>query len=414
MDISLRQVATALIFVFTTALFVLFILFDTYTWGKYAFIGLSICIFMLGCGINNGKIGIRFTQYITFNVMFIGFTLFSSLWAISASDSVVMARTLMRIFICAYMVYITYLNTPELDEMMLLRSVMWAGYIVSLYSLSFYGLDRMIVAGSSNLRISNEFANVNTIGLACALSCVIQINFKCLSSKKHFSPSALLMIPSVVVIAATQSRKALVFLIVGVLGYAFIKAQKSPKSIFIKGFKIMFGILVLSFVFYWILQLDIFEGIRERMEGMLNAGFGNGQVDHSTIVRNNLKTLGIEWFLRYPLGGIGIANPHILANYYYSFDAYLHDNFVELLCGGGIIGFGVYYSMYVYLFIQLWKYRKTDKQRVTFFAMWLGLMFAMDYGMVSYYGKSNNFYLMIHFFYVFQLKQKAVLERGNI
>ena len=222
------------------------------------------------------------------------------------------------------------------------------------------------------------------------------------------------MIPSVVVIAATQSRKALVFLIVGVLGYAFIKAQKSPKSIFIKGFKIMFWILILSFVFYWILQLGIFEGIRERMEGMLNAGFGNGQVDHSTIVRNNLKTLGIEWFLRYPLGGIGIANPHILANYYYSFDAYLHDNFVELLCGGGIIGFGVYYSMYVYLFIQLWKYRKTDKQRVTFFAMWLGLMFAMDYGMVSYYGKSNNFYLMIHFFYVFQLKQKAVLERGNI
>ena len=102
----------------------------------------------------------------------------------------------------------------------------------------------MIVAGSSNLRISNEFANVNTIGLACALSCVIQINFKCLSSKKHFSPSALLMIPSVVVIAATQSRKALVFLIVGVLGYAFIKAQKSPKSIFIKGFKIKLCILL--------------------------------------------------------------------------------------------------------------------------------------------------------------------------
>lgn len=414
MDISLRQVATALIFVFTTALFVLFILFDTYTWGKYAFLGLSICIFMLGCGINNGKIGIRCTKYITFNVLFIGFTLLSSLWAISASDSVVMARTLMRIFICAYMVYITYLNTPELDEMVLLRSVMWAGYIVSLYSLSFYGLGRMIVAGSSNLRISNEFANVNTIGLACALSCVIQINFKCLSSKKHFSPSVVLMIPSVVVIAATQSRKALVFLTVGVLEYAFIKVQRSQKSIFIKGFKILFGILILVFIFYWILQLDIFEGIRERMESLLNAIFGNGQVDHSTIFRNTLKALGIEWFLRYPFGGIGIANPHILANYYYSFDAYLHDNFVELLCGGGIIGFGIYYSMYVYLFIQLWKYRKTDKQRVTFFAMWLGLMFAMDYGMVTYYEKSNNFYLMIHFFYVFQLKKKAALEKGNI
>lgn len=96
-------------------------------------------------------------------------------------------------------------------------------------------------------------------------------------------------------------------------------------------------------------------------------------MDHSTIVRNNLKTLGIEWFLRYPFGGIGIANPHILANYYYAFDAYLHDNFVELLCGGGIIGFSVYYSMYVYLFIQLWKYRKADPQRVTFLQCGWGL-----------------------------------------
>lgn len=166
------------------------------------------------------------------------------------------------------------------------------------------------------------------------------------------------MIPSVVVIAATQSRKALVFLIVGVLGYAFIKAQKSPKSIFIKGFKIMFWILILSFVFYWILQLGIlkeYENAWKRVERW----FGNGQVDHSTIVRNNLKTLGIEWFLRYPFGGIGIANPHILANYYYAFDAYLHDNFVELLCGGGIIGFSVYYSMYVYL---LYSYGNIEKQ----------------------------------------------------
>ena len=408
MAISLRKLAITLVFVFTTALFVFFILFDTYTWGRYAFLSLSVAIFLLGCGINHGKVTFRFTPFITLNILFIGFVLSSSLWAINISDSVIMARTLMRVFVCAYMMYITYLNTPELDESVLLKAVMWAGYIVALYSLSFYGLDNIIVAGSSSsLRVDTEFANVNTIGMACALSCVIQINLKYLRPKEHFFPSALLMIPSIVVIAATQSRKALVFLIAGALGYAFVKAQKSSKPAFVKFVKILFWVFILALVLYGVLQLDIFDGIRERMVGMLNAVLGNGKADHSTILRNNLRTLGLTWFLKYPVGGIGVANPHILAAQYCNFDAYLHDNFVELLCGGGIIGFCLYYAMYVYLFRRLWKYRKIDKQRVAFFALWLGLMLAMKFGMVTYYSKSQNFYLMVHFVNVFDLKRKA-------
>lgn len=415
MTMSLRQAAISLIFALTTAMFVFFILFDTYTWGKYAFLGLSICIFMLGCGIDKGRIRLKFSPYVALNISFIGFALLSSIWAISASDAVIMARTLMRIFACAYVVCITYLNTPELDETVLLKAVMWAGYIVSLYTLSFYGLDKMIAAGSSSsLRVDSEFANVNTIGMACALSCVIQINLKCLRPKDHLFPSALLMVPSVVVIAATQSRKALIFLIMGALGYAVVKAQKSKKSIFIKLLKTLFWVFILAFILYWMLQFSAFEGVRERMEGMLNAVTGKGNVDHSTIVRNNLKSLGLTWFLKHPICGIGIANPHILAKQYYAFDAYLHDNFVELLCGGGIIGFSLYYSMHIYIFTQLWKYRKTNLQRVAFFAVWLGLMLAMDYGMVSYYSKPNNFYLMVHFLNVFQLKQKTILEKGDI
>ena len=203
MTMSLRQAAISLIFALTTAMFVFFILFDTYTWGKYAFLGLSICIFMLGCGIDKGRIRLKFGPYVALNISFIGFALLSSIWAISASDAVIMARTLMRIFACAYVVCITYLNTPELDETVLLKAVMWAGYIVFLYTLSFYGLDKMIAAGSSSsLRVNSEFANVNTIGMACALSCVIQINLKCLRPKDRLFPSALLMVPSVVVIAA--------------------------------------------------------------------------------------------------------------------------------------------------------------------------------------------------------------------
>lgn len=408
MAISLRKLAIALVFVFTTALFVFFILFDMHAWGRYAFLGLSVCIFLLGCGINHGKVTFRSTPFVTLNILFIGFVLSSSLWAINISDSVIMARTLMRVFVCAYMVYITYLNTPELDESVLLKAVMWAGYIVALYSLSFYGLDNIIVAGSSSsLRVDTEFANVNTIGMACALSCVLQIHLHYLRPQDHFFPGALLMIPTVVVIAATQSRKALVFLIAGALGYAFVKAQKSSKPAFVKFVKILFWVFILALVLYGVLQLDIFDGIRERMEALSNAILGQGRVDTSITKRNQLRALGLTWFSKYPVGGIGVANPHILAAQYCNLDAYLHDNFIELLCGGGIIGFCLYYAMYVYLFRRLWKYRKIDKQRVAFFALWLGLMLVMNFGMVTYYSKSQNFYLMVHFVNVFDLKRKA-------
>ena len=133
-----------------------------------------------------------------------------------------------------------------------------------------------------------------------------------------------------------------------------------------------------------------------------------GKVDHATILRNTLRALGKESFLKHPIGGVGIANPHIIVWERLNYDAYMHDNFIELLCGGGIVGFCLYYVMYAYLFKQLWRYRDVDKSRVAFFSIWLGLMLIMNYGMVTYYSKLQNFYLMIHFLNVHELKRKAI------
>ena len=186
-----------------------------------------------------------------------------------------------------------------------------------------------------------------------------------------------------------------------------MRAQELHKGLFIKTLKVLFWISILALIIYGFLQLEVFDGIRERMEGILDAVLGNGKVDHSTMVRNDLRSLGLEWFLKYPFGGVGIANPHILAAKFLNFDAYLHDNFVEMLCGGGIVGFCLYYAMYIYLFRQLWKYRNVDRRRTAFFMLWLLLMLAMNYGMVTYYSKSQNFYLMIHFINVIDLRRTA-------
>lgn len=405
---SPRKSVSSIMLILTTALFVLFILFDTYSWGKYVLFALSILILFLGFYMNDGKIKLKLNAYFIINILFIGFVLISSLWAMQPSDTVIMTRTLARTFICAYMVYISFLNIKQFDTISLLKAVMWSGYIVAIYALAFYGLDRLIDAGKdSGMRVDNEFANVNTIGLACALSCVIQVGIRFIGRNLRLFPSALFMIPCIVVIAATQSRKAIVFLAAGILGCIFVNAQKSDKKLGGKLFRILLGICVCVVIFYIILQLNIFSGVRERMSALMNSFFGTGAADHSTTLRHDMRILGLKWFIRYPIGGIGMANPHILARDYLNFNAYLHDNFAELLCGGGIIGFCLYYTMYVYLFSQLWKYRKVDKQRVAFFALWLMLMLAMNFGMVTYYSKAQNFYLMIHFMNVFDLKRKA-------
>lgn len=407
MTISLRKLALSLVFVFTAMLFALFVLFDTYTWGKYVLFGLSLAVLLLGGFLGKGKILFRVDAYVALNILFIVYILLTSLWAMRPSDTLTMATTVFRILICAYILYCTYTSIPELDETVLLKAVMWAGYVVAIYSIAFYGVDQMIAAGrDDSLRVDNEFSNVNSIGLISVLSCMIQVNLPLLDRKTRLFPSALFLIPCVIVIAATQSRKALVFLIAGVLIGAVVWAQKSKTK---RGFvvKAVFGLGIGVLLVYLLLRTEMFSGIRERMQGLINALLGTGKVDRSTVLRNNLRNLGWEEFLKHPIGGIGIANPHILAAQRYSFDAYLHDNFAELLCGGGIFGFIIYYSLYAYLFFQLWKHRGADRKRATFFALWLLLMLVMDYGMVSYYSKSQNFYLMIHFVNVFFLKRKA-------
>lgn len=407
MTISLRKLALSLVFVFTAMLFALFVLFDTYTWGKYVLFGLSLAVLLLGGFLGKGKILFRVDAYVALNILFIVYILLTSLWAMRPSDTLTMATTMFRILICAYILYCTYTSIPELDETVLLKAVMWSGYIVAIYSIAFYGVDQMIAAGrDDSLRVDSEFSNVNSIGLISVLSCMIQVNLPLLDRKTRLFPSALFLIPCVIVIAATQSRKALVFLIAGVLIGAVVWAQKSKTK---RGFvvKAVFGLGIGVLLVYLLLRTEMLSGIRERMQGLINALLGTGKVDRSTVLRNNLRNLGWEEFLKHPIGGIGIANPHILAAQRYSFDAYLHDNFAELLCGGGIFGFIIYYSLYAYLFFQLWKHRGADRKRATFFALWLLLMLVMDYGMVSYYSKSQNFYLMIHFVNVFFLKRKA-------
>lgn len=396
-----------LINVIAVFLFSVFILFEGYAWGKYAFLAASLAIYILGLLERNGKAVFRLDAYVLLNVVFIFYVFLTALWAKSPDSTITMTRTLIRTFLCAYIVYLYFVKGEDVSRF--LRILMWAGYIVAIYTVMFYGVDDLLKAGTdSSLRADNEFANVNSIAMCCALSCMIQANE---FFEKRNRWTCLFLIPVLIVIGATQSRKALVFLIIGVFSAFIVKNQN--ESTLKKIGKIIIGCVVALLLVYALLQLDIFSGIKERMESMINSFSGKGEVDHSALVREQMIEAGWKEFLDHPIGGIGISNSYFITLQYLGRETYLHNNFVELLSCGGIFAFVFYYAMYAYLFYNLWKYRKADKKQAMFFAIWLLIMLALDYGSVSYYAKDQSFYLMIHFVNIENLKRKARIEQSE-
>ena len=399
--LNVNVILNKLILVFTALLFASFIIFTTDSWGKYVVIVLAGFIYLLAILANNGKLFIKFGAY---QFLFLAFTMYaaaSSIWAINSSDALVATGTLIQLLICGSLVYWHYVKQGDIYG--LLTAIKWSGIIVGVYTLVVYGVQEVVQAAITN-RLGLEFANVNTIGMACALSCVIQV-FEWIFFRKIHLFEVVLIVPLILVVAATQSRKAIVYVIAGILLLVFFK--NIDRKDFLKNiFKLIFSLLLIGLIFVALLQLEIFDGVKERLTGMFNSFFGAGEVDASTQIRNDMLALGFHLWGKNPLIGYGISNVHILANEYMGEDTYLHNNYVELLCGGGLVGFCLYYAMHVYLFVGFIKYRKANKALFSICMTWLVLTIIMDWGMVSYLMKSNSCYLMAMFVAVECLKKK--------
>jgi len=317
-----------------------------------------------------------------------------------------MSTTLFLILICSSMLYMHYVRLNDVAS--LLNAIKWAGYFVAIYTIGFYGLDIILEALSSN-RLSNSFSNVNVIAMFIAFACTIQVSQLL---HKRSKLAALFMIPCIIVISATQSKKALIALILGAIGVYLV--NKLNKKNALKSIRVILTVSAIGIViFYSISTISAFSGIYERMQSLFNSFSGEGNVDASTEQRNEMIAVGWEWFLKYPLGGVGIGCPHILNAQYVGHDTYLHNNFVELLCGVGIIGFIIFYSRYLYLFYNLLKYRHADREMANICLVLLIISLILDWGMVSYYDKLQSYYFLLQFVNIQCLKRKAKMIKNE-
>ena len=401
MIININKLLDKLIWMITVILFASIFVFETYTWGKYIFLIGSILILVLSVLQTEGRLLVTITPWHGLVAGVMCFSLFSSLWALSSDDALQKAFTLGQILMCLAFVHVYYQRRESVWP--LISAIKWAGYLVAIYSFVFYGYENVIEMLDNAVRLSNEFSNVNSIGMLSAMAIVIQ-TYEIVCYRK-LSWAVLPCIPSLVMVAATQSRKAFLLAVLGIILVLLINSFGS-RDVIRGALKILGAIVLASVIIYMVMTLPIFEGVTNRMDDIWAMITGEGSVGASAHIRVQMMELGWASFLKNPIGGVGFGCPHILAAKYLSYDAYLHNNFVEVLAGGGVIGFFVYYWGYIYLIVNLFKYRKTKNKEYWLCAILIVLLLIMDYGQVSCYSKHTYFYFMVFYLEIACLKRQ--------
>ena len=379
-----------IIWLLTVILFASIIIFAE-SGGAMVLFGITIIIFFLST-LQARSLRLKITRYQGMVLLFATYCAITALWSENSNNALSVSFAIIKMLICTTVIYTHYSKFESIEQ--ITRAVMWAGYIVVIYSFVYYGPRQTMLMLVSSGRLENAFANVNTIAMLAATSVMISVFFMAINKRINVLLIALDLI-SLLLILASGSRKALVLMIAGVI--MIIMFKSATKNV-IKTVTRWIGLgIILFFVFVFLLSLPVFDSINVRMKGLVAFVTGNGEMDNSAWVRQNYIRIGIEQFKKTPLIGMGMNNTYLISPQVVGKSTYLHNNFVELLAGGGIVGFILFYRIYVFLLAKFWESRKCFDDYTRLCIVWIAIHFMMHYGAVVYYYKETYVYLTILF-----------------
>lgn len=404
MKLNITAIADRMIW-FITLIFLVLSLTISFALGdaNYGAYVLFVCLFGLIVFYlirEQGVIKFKLTSLHGYMLLFISACYLSTINAIEPSVAFSRSFDIVKIFFMLIILYMCYQDKKSVDT--LLKIGMWTGYIVCFYTVYFYGLDYFITVLSSSARIANDALNANTVGLLGANAIVMTLYYMLYDRPRWWNIIAL---PTLGILAATGSRKALVFVVVGTVLLFIFRSLRSANVVNSIA-KIIGSLLALTIVGVAVLQLPMFSEVLDRMSSMVDAFSGTGG-DSSTIIRLALVDIGWDLFYQSPITGVGVNNPSVYTFFLYGKENYyLHNNYIELLAGTGVIGLLAYYSMYIYIAYNLIRYRDFHSNEYVMVLILFLSQIVMDMGMVSYESKSTYFYMMIFYLEV-QLLRKG-------
>lgn len=266
-----------------------------------------------------------------------------------------------------------------------ISSCIWTSVLLILYII--LNEWQMILLGAT--RIGDSAAgNVNTVGLyvgTFSLPCLYKI---IIENKKKYIPIYLVQAGFMLL---TGSKKTLISIILGFCIFYFFKNRLRLSHY-------IFPVLVALGGVYFVMENQYFYNIIGfRITDMLyTMGFdvSGGNYSHSTEIREDMMLMGLEAFFQSPIWG----NGWFYFSQYSGLGTYSHNNYIELLVTYGLIGFFLYYSMFIFVLYKLYyKLRQSDLAKL-FFAMVI-IEMINNTASITFY-ESPRSYIMLFFAYL--------------
>ena len=342
--------------------------------------------FVVMCCVMLFEMASRGHLYLYYNnlslVPFVIFSFMSTLWSYYPDTTIERSVTLVRLLVLCIIVSMYVYHTDNVKKY--LFGIAVSAVLVVLYLVAIYGFFQLRLLLTSSSRIGGAIVNENTLGVYMATAAIICLTMY-LNEKKIIW--LLGIVPLLIILFGTASRKAILDIAVGFLLVIILSASDDENKNRGKRFRALIYIIVFVCAAIIVWQMPIFNGMRERVEGLLGLYMvGSGTVDHSAFSRSQMISYGLKQFFSTPILGIGIGSSGYVTRLIDGTNSYLHNNYVELLATGGIIGTMLYYIPFIRLFFRVWKTRNHSIESRIIITL-LAITFINDIAAVQYFSK---------------------------
>jgi len=252
-----------------------------------------------------------------------------------------MGITLAKLLIVGTLLYNYLFSTKKKDY--ILSALVVAGITVSLVTILYYGPAEYVSSIKMGARMGGHLYAINQVGCILAVSSLTAIWFA-LFRKKWWDifPAILCLFVSI----GTGSRAAILTFGVGLVVLLFLRAKGIFRLI------VPVALVALVIIGYILLELPVFGVLHDRLQSFLQV-FKGGSTDGSTSVRIEMVKWGWQQFLKTPIFGIGFSAGLTVMQQHGNGLEFFHNGFIEILVGGGLIGFILYYFLFFYPLYKL-------------------------------------------------------------
>lgn len=303
-------------------------------------------------------------------IAFISITSFFFVQIDNSQTIIIMIKNILRC-VC-FLIYLS--NENRLEKV--IKYIALAGLICSFFLFSDYISSDVIFGDlryASFDRVGAEIAggNVNIVAMNMCFSFTAWLYLSQTTKIKWRKVFCIICTIIVVILSfLTGARKTLLYYLVVYMLYNIFFYQGKKKKIFI-------SIIALLVVYYCLINVEpLYYFIGHKIDFFSDNTFYQ-MYDYSDEIRSNLSENGLKLFLEHPIIGVGFGNTaHYLGTY-------AHNNYIEILASGGILGFIIYYSIYLLIGFKSIRNRNVNNHMFYIFSSFIGLC-VLEFSQVTY------------------------------